>query len=68
MHKEDIVLLKDGYWDGYDQHLNPSAANGFTIAFRYYAKRCQIHTDSFLGRFGHTLLPSTVERWTKNHR
>ena len=34
MHKNDLVLLKDGYWDKYDQFLNPSTSNGFTIAFR----------------------------------
>jgi len=52
MHNNDLVLLKDGYWNKYDQFLNPSTSNGFTIAFR----------------FGHTLLPSTIERWTKDHR
>jgi len=52
MHQHDLVLLKDGYFDGYDQYINPSAANGFTIAFR----------------FGHSLLPSTIERWSKTHR
>ena len=35
MHKNDLVLLKDGYWDKYDQFLNPSTSNGFTIAFRW---------------------------------
>ena len=36
MHQHDLVLLKDGYFDGYDQYTNPSAASGFTsAAFRY---------------------------------
>ena len=53
MHRHDLVLLKDGYSDGYDPYTNPSATNGFsTAAFR----------------FGHTLLPSTIERWSKSHR
>ena len=34
MHNNDLVLLKDGYWNKYDQFLNPSTSNGFTIAFR----------------------------------
>jgi hypothetical protein len=35
MHQHDLVLLKDGYFDGYDQYTNPSAASGFTSsAFR----------------------------------
>merc|ERR1711874_903407 len=53
MHQHDLVLLKDGYFDGYDQYTNPSAASGFTSA-------------AF--RFGHSLLPSTIERWSKTHR
>ena len=32
MHQHDLVLLKDGYFDGYDQYTNPSAASGFTSA------------------------------------
>ena len=35
MHNNDLVLLKDGYWNKYDQFLNPSTSNGFTIAFRW---------------------------------
>lgn len=53
MHSHDLVLLKDGYFDGYDAYTNPSAASVFTSA-------------AF--RFGHSLLPSTIERWSKTHR
>lgn len=53
MHSHDLVLLKDGYFEGYDQYTNPSAASAFTTA-------------AF--RFGHSLLPSTIERWSKTHR
>ena len=53
MHQHDLVLLKDGYFDGYDVGTNPSAANVFVSA-------------AF--RVGHTLLPSTIERWSKTHR
>jgi len=53
MHSHDLVLLKDGYFDGYDRYTNPSAATGFV-------------SSAF--RFGHSLLPSTIERWSKTHR
>jgi len=53
MHQHDLVLLKDGYFDGYDVNTNPSASNVFVSA-------------AF--RVGHTLLPSTIERWSKTHR
>lgn len=53
MQRHDLILLKDGYSEGYDPYTNPSAASAFaTAAFR----------------FGHTLLPSTIERWSKTHR
>ena len=53
MQRHDLVLVKDGYSDTYDPYTNPTASNGFsTAAFR----------------FGHTLLPSTIERWSKTHR
>lgn len=53
MNRHDLVLVKDGYSDTYDPYTNPSASNAFsTAAFR----------------FGHTLLPSTIERWSKSHR
>lgn len=47
------MLLKEGYFDGYDANTNPSAASGFTSA-------------AF--RVGHTLLPSKIERWSKTHQ
>lgn len=53
MEKHNLMLLKDGYMDGYDANINPSVATGFTSA-------------AF--RFGHSLLPSEIERWSKTHR
>jgi len=53
MQSHDLVLLKDGYFDRYDRYTNPSAASAFVSA-------------AF--RFGHSLLPSTIERWSKTHR
>ena len=46
-------MFQDGYFDGYDVGTNPSASNVFVSA-------------AF--RVGHTLLPSTIERWSKTHR
>merc|ERR1712242_683418 len=42
-----------GYYNGYDAYTNPSVASGFS-------------SSAF--RFGHSLLPSTIERWSKTHR
>ncbi len=53
MHRHELVLLKGGYSDTYDPFTNPSTSTGFASA-------------AF--RFGHTLLPSTIERWSKTHR
>ncbi|XP_064549851.1 peroxidase [Drosophila montana] len=53
MEKFGLVLQKDGYWDGYDPNVNPGII------------------DSFAGaafRFGHSLLPTAVERWSKAHK
>lgn len=53
MEKFGLVLQKDGYWDGYDSSVNPGII------------------DSFAGaafRFGHSLLPTAVERWSKAHK
>jgi len=52
IHKHGLVLYTDGYYDGYDEKIDPSNANGFATAAY---------------RFGHSLLPSTVERWTHKH-
>ncbi|CAG0890251.1 unnamed protein product [Darwinula stevensoni] len=53
MEKYDLVLEEDGYFDGYDPKINPSASDAFiTSAFR----------------FGHSLLPSTIERWSTTHK
>ena len=67
MHNNDLVLLKDGYWNKYDQFLNPTTSNGFTIAFRWPIT-CSFKIKQKNFRFGHTLLPSTIERWTTDHR
>lgn len=41
-----------GYWTGYDPSQNPGALEEFiTSAFR----------------FGHSLLPHKIERWTTSH-
>merc|ERR1711944_230129 len=53
MQRHGLILQKDGYFNGYDAYTNPSVTNGFASA-------------AF--RFGHSLLPSTIERWSKTHR
>jgi hypothetical protein len=53
MQRHGLILNKNGYFDGYDPLTNPSVSTGFTSA-------------AF--RFGHSLLPSTIERWSKSHR
>ena len=45
--------MLQGYWDGYDPTVNPGILASFAAA-------------AF--RFGHTLLPTNVERWSKQHR
>lgn len=42
-----------GYWDGYDASVNPGVIDAFASA-------------AF--RFGHSLLPTAVERWSKAHK
>ena len=41
------------YWDGYDSNVNPGVIDAFASA-------------AF--RFGHSLLPTAVERWSKAHK
>lgn len=51
--KFNLVLQKEGYWNGYDPTVNPGIMASFAAA-------------AF--RFGHTILPTNVERWSKAHR
>ena len=53
MQRHGLILQKEGYFNGYDAYANPTVTNGFASA-------------AF--RFGHSLLPSTIERWSKTHR
>ncbi|CAG7818255.1 unnamed protein product [Allacma fusca] len=53
MAKYGLDLQETGYWNGYDGNVNPTAAEEFiTSAFR----------------FGHSLLPNRIERWSLSHR
>ncbi|CAB3250571.1 unnamed protein product [Arctia plantaginis] len=53
MEKFGLVLEKKGYWDGYDTEVNPDVIDAFAAAAY---------------RFGHSLLPTAVERWSKAHK
>ncbi|CAL8144204.1 unnamed protein product [Orchesella dallaii] len=53
MAKFGLLLQKEGFWDGYDANVNPSVIASFSAA-------------AF--RFGHSLLPTNVERWSKAHK
>jgi len=53
MAKFGLLLQKEGYWDGYDPNVNPGVLASFSAA-------------AF--RFGHSLLPTNVERWSKAHK
>lgn len=53
MAKFGLLLQKDGYWDGYDPQVNPNVIDAFAAAAY---------------RFGHSLLPTAVERWSKAHK
>eukprot|EP00088_Acartia_fossae_P020565 TRINITY_DN2211_c0_g1_i10.p1 TRINITY_DN2211_c0_g1~~TRINITY_DN2211_c0_g1_i10.p1 ORF type:complete len:747 (-),score=69.80 TRINITY_DN2211_c0_g1_i10:194-2434(-) len=53
MHEHGLTPYTHGYFDGYNKDINPSAASGFTTA-------------AF--RFGHSLLPATIERWSRSHQ
>ncbi|KAK3867852.1 hypothetical protein Pcinc_026722, partial [Petrolisthes cinctipes] len=53
MKQFGLLLKKKGYWDGYDPKVNPGISASFSAA-------------AF--RFGHSLLPSSVERWSSSHK
>lgn len=53
MEKFGLLLEKNNYWDGYDPNVNPGVIDAFAAA-------------AF--RFGHSLLPTAVERWSKAHK
>lgn len=48
-----VTCSLQGYWDGYDPNVNPNVIDAFAAA-------------AF--RFGHSLLPTAVERWSKAHK
>jgi peroxidase len=48
----EIKILQN-FWDGYDPDVNPGVIDAFASA-------------AF--RFGHSLLPTAVERWSKAHK
>ncbi|KAG0719117.1 Thyroid peroxidase [Chionoecetes opilio] len=49
MQKHSIILEKRGYFGGYDPKMDPSMSDDFV-------------TSAF--RFGHSLLPHVIERWS----
>ncbi|XP_020300859.1 chorion peroxidase [Pseudomyrmex gracilis] len=53
MEKFGLLLEKENYWDGHDPSINPGVIDAFAAA-------------AF--RFGHSLLPTAVERWSKAHK
>ncbi|XP_071539893.1 peroxidase-like [Panulirus ornatus] len=53
MARYQLQLQKSGYWEGHDPSVDPSMTAAF-VAAAY--------------RFGHSLVPSTVERWSSSHR
>nr|CAD7428478.1 unnamed protein product [Timema monikensis] len=53
LEHDALPRLVDGYWDGYDPNVNPNVIDAFAAA-------------AF--RFGHSLLPTAIERWSKAHK
>ncbi|PSN49557.1 hypothetical protein C0J52_04989 [Blattella germanica] len=52
VEKYDLAPRSSGYWDGYDPNVDVTIPSAFvTAAFR----------------FGHSLLPSVLERWSPSH-
>lgn len=52
MNKQGISLQKHGYYTGYNNKVNPGI-------------RVEFHAAAF--RFGHTIIPDTVDRYSKYH-
>lgn len=52
MDKHSLTNRKKGHWNGYDSNANPNILASFSAA-------------AF--RFGHSLLPNVIERWSKAH-
>ncbi|XP_064480134.1 chorion peroxidase-like [Ornithodoros turicata] len=52
MHRYNLTLLKEGYWNGYDANVNMALSNSFQAA-------------AF--RFGHTFIQGRVRRYNKFH-
>jgi len=53
MAQYNLILNREGYFHGYNPKVDPSLPASFTAA-------------AF--RFGHSLLPATVERWSVSHK
>lgn len=49
----DLEIKRKGYYEGYDQTVNPNVANAFAAAAY---------------RFGHSLVQHTFVRYDSNHR